>query len=645
MRQPHLAIVLATIGLNTEPAAAAPSAVAAAAATAVPNSSPAPDRAGTALWIDVQPGPVALEPEGIRTAVAKELALPTLATPERPYAGKVTIVGAAGPVVIVRYESKDGTTRLERRVALPFDPARRSLVVSWIVGNLVRNEAAEILSDLASRKVTITEPETTESPSTDASTSTLAETVAAVTTPPATQKKAEPSKVLAPPPEFGRNGARSAAAKPDLGPIRAINLALFSPTLALHRDAEEHRFALSQGAIYSRIGGLNGFGLSWLVDRVDHDANGAQLAGIWSMSSTNRGVVIAGVGTQSSAELLGVEISGGVLLRKGCVTGMQLSGAWSMAGTSCRSMKHGRREFRSSMVGSQVSGGVGYLGGGFRGVQLAGITVITGGKSVGTQLSGGFALSTGEFQGVEAAGFAALATDKLAGLQLAGIVGLATAELQGAQLSGAANIGTHRLVGSQISGLFNYQGGPVSGLQLTGAANVAGDLRGAQIGLVNVGRDVDGMQLGLVNVARENHGLAIGLFNWAKNARIQPTYFYQTPTLQNVGMRTLLGPATSSVSFGYDGPKDQARTHFAVGLRTEIGRFSLGAETGYGWVLEHLSKHATDRAHELDLIGTVTMEVVPRYLSVYAGGGFAQPVSGVVALKPRGLAQAGVSVF
>jgi hypothetical protein len=564
-----------------------------------------PEVAAEVLWVEVSPGPAQLEPEAIRLAIENELGLPTLKTPDKPYFGRVSVEGVAGPAVIVRYQSRDLTTKLERRVALPVDQARRSLVVSWIVGNLVRNEAAEILSGMVRRPSTDTAeapaPLPTQPSVTELAPSAKRETPAS-SRPPSVPKP----RLVVPKP--------TPTKEPDLGRARLIQLALYSPDIALYRDAQQHRYHLGLGGVYSRVGALEGFGFTWLVDRVDYHTQGAAISGIWSQSNDTRGVLFAGVGTYARGDLTGADFVGVLTLRQGCVFGAQIAGVVATAASHCKSLEHGSlRLDRKALLGIQFSGAVAYIGSGFRGAQVAGVTSI--------------------------------ATDGAEGLQLAGAVALAQAGFRGVQVGLVGDVGGGQMQGIQLSGLFNYQSGDTTGLQLAGGLNRSDDLHGMQLGLVNVGRDVFGLQLGIVNLARENHGLALGLFNWSKGARLQPTYFFQTPGLHSIGFKTISGHATSSVSFGYDEARDIARTHFAVGARSSLDRFGVGLELGYGWVLENFSTTRTDRAHELDLIGTVTLEILPRVLSVYGGGGAAMPVAGVVPIVPHGLAQAGISFF
>jgi len=481
-----------------------------ALAIAAPGSEPRAITNGTVapvLWLEATTVPNHLELETLRIAIENELRVPVSLVRPASFWGHVQIEGAARSDIIVHYESTDGTTKLERRVALPVDASRQAQVIAWVTGNLVRNEAAELLAQASQSQ-----------PIADA----LGATREAEPQPPvpAIEPVVQPSAPVAQPPKQPPPQvpvANATPAEPDLGPSRAVHAAFISPWVAVHSDAAIHRYHLSFGGIYSHVGALNGFGLGLAVDRIEYASRGVQLSGLWLDGAAHHGLLLAGVGTHAHGALTGVELAGALALRSGNVTGAQVTGALNVAQN-------------------------------------------------------------------------------------------------------------------------------VQGLQLS-LVNVAHDVRGLQLSLVNVAEDVDGVQFGFVNVARKNRGIALGLFNWSEGARLQPIYFFQNPGYHNVGYRNLSGHATSTMSFGYDEARKRARTHFALGARTTFGRVSLGAETGYGWVLENMTNGPTDRAHELDLIGTVTVELFRNRLSVFGGGGASLPVAGVVPAEPHGLAQVGISLF
>src|SRR5512145_3312014 len=112
--QPTLARYLVAIGLLLS----APHVFAAPAPVA---SEPGTEVVPQVLWLEVTPGSSRLDPEAVRVAIESELGLPTSPSTMGPYLGRVQIEGTSGSAVIVRFESADGTTKLERRVTLPVD--------------------------------------------------------------------------------------------------------------------------------------------------------------------------------------------------------------------------------------------------------------------------------------------------------------------------------------------------------------------------------------------------------------------------------------------------------------------------------------------------------------------------------------------
>lgn len=276
------------------------------------------------------------------------------------------------------------------------------------------------------------------------------------------------------------------------------------------------------------------------------------------------------------------------------------------------------------------------------GVAISSVGIRSRGDLKGVAMTGLLNLHHGSVRGAQLAGAANLGLAAGSGTQISALLNYQDADFSGAQIVGGVNV-AGRVSGIQVGTVNVARFGPSSAVQLSGAVNVAEDLTGVQVSLLNIARDVKGLQLGVVNVSRKTQGLSLGLFNWSDGARVQPIYFFQNPGYHNVGYRTLSGYTTGSLSFGYDPSKEMARTHFATGIRTTLGRFGLGVETGYGWVLEHLSTGATDRAHEVDLVGTVSVEVVPNAVTVFGGGGVALPVAGVLPVEPRGLGHLGIA--
>jgi hypothetical protein len=96
--------------------------------------------------------------------------------------------------------------------------------------------------------------------------------------------------------------------------------------------------------------------------------------------------------------------------------------------------------------------------------------------------------------------------------------------------------------------------------------NVAGELKGAQIGLVNVGQEIRGLQLGLINVAEEVHGASIAPLNFIKNGRRYVDYWVSPNELVNLSLR--FGDQTTYTLFsvGFQSPENPDRWYAALGF-------------------------------------------------------------------------------
>jgi len=92
-----------------------------------------------------------------------------------------------------------------------------------------------------------------------------------------------------------------------------------------------------------------------------------------------------------------------------------------------------------------------------------------------------------------------------------------SAGILGGEAAGLVNLETNFVCGGQVAGIANVVGGPVVGGQVAGIANVSAGLTGAQAGLVNVDAgELEGAQVGLVELAAEGRGVQAGLVNGAR---------------------------------------------------------------------------------------------------------------------------------
>jgi hypothetical protein len=512
-----------------------------------------------------------IDANSLKSAIESELSVKTADVPDFNYPlGRLTVDSENGESAVVRFESADGATKIERRILLPKEGRRRVSVIAWVSGNLVRNEAAEILATYQTKTetgVSAKEIVSENASVTDGDTSGILQ---------ATESKARTPELTSTAIPKGKSSISLEKRRFVIGSdsdftgkfesTRFFHAALFSPKLALHSDARLKRYALSFGGIYSDIGSLNGFGLGLLVDKIENDARGVQISGIWISGAAHQGALIAGIGVHSQGTLYGVETSGLVTMRSGRVSGVQATGVLAISGEGCK-IQHPKPTPEDCIA--------------VKGVQLAGLSSYSRGS----------------------------------------------------------------VTGLQMSSVFNYAQAGLDGGQISAGVNVARDAAGVQVGILNIARDVKGLQLGLVNIAKTNRGLALGLFNWSNDAIVHPIYFFQSPGYHNVGYRVRSGYSTGSISFGYDQPRQRARTHFAVGACTSVRRFGFGIESGYGWVLENFDSGPTDRAHELDLTTLLSVAIVPNVVSIFGGGGVRLPVAGTVPIAPHGFSQFGISFF
>ncbi len=212
------------------------------------------------------------------------------------------------------------------------------------------------------------------------------------------------------------------------------------------------------------------------------------------------------------------------------------------------------------------------------GLQLAGITNITGGNAFGgltkkeseEKTNSGFSpyLSGGQFSGLtnivlgdvfglQVSGGANISKGALFGLQIAGVSNIVYKYSFGVQLSGLFNISEVSLNGVQISGFSNYTKGEMAGVQL-GILNQAGDIEGKnsfqrtqptgfQIGLINFSKKTNGFQFGLINFAKQSQGTQIGLLNFYKGGREINTKDGTAIGLLNVGELTYVSTYVNEV--------------------------------------------------------------------------------------------------
>ncbi len=408
-------------------------------------------------------------------------------------------------VARVAVHTASGETR-SRELQLPADPSSALEVLGLVSASLVRSDADALAEALRARNVA-------PQPATPSATAV------------AVDAAAKPSE--APPTTAAPQGRGDASSTPSKAPAKEpvapskpslrsapVNASLVHP-LAVLPDSDERVLNFELGLIYSRVGAIDGFGLSGLVLRTEQDVQGAAIAGLWShVGGDTTGLNIAGLFSRSQGSLEGLSVSGVVDLRTG------------------------------SMVGGQF-GGVFAANAGTEGIQAGGVFARSG-NVLGMQ-AGGVAALGEDTTGIQAGGVGSVASD-LRGLQAGGVFAWAE-NTEGLQVGGVTALADD-----------------ITGAQIAGVVSSAHDVHGAQIAGVNVAHRVRGVQIGVVNVADRVDGFPIGLVNAVGNGRNQVVAWYggeQMP--MNLGLKYLHGPIYTLLAVGAKPNKDDKGDVYGAG--------------------------------------------------------------------------------
>ena len=331
----------------------------------------------------------------------------------------------------IMFSPRSGAAR-ERTVALGTDPAQWPLVITLLAGNVVRDEAQDVLAGLPSRELT-----------TPAEPANLA-----VEIPPAP----EAASVALPAP------AVVAPAPP--GEHRWLGLG-FVPGLSTdltHVGSVRH--FLSIDVLVGVSGGSSGLSLSGIADIERGLVAGFQVGGVLA---TARRVA----GTQAA----------GLVAVAGNVDGVQLAGTAAVADLVEGFQAAGIAAVSRTRADTQAAG-IAAVARGSTSTQAAGIAAVSG-RDAGLQLAG-IASYAQHDAGVQGAGIAAVSGHD-AHIQAAGVASVArgTADIQ---VAGVVNV-AGRLRGLQIAPINVARTG--AGTQV-GVINIGGDPDGFSFGLINI---------------------------------------------------------------------------------------------------------------------------------------------------------------
>jgi hypothetical protein len=189
-----------------------------------------------------------------------------------------------------------------RSVDLPRDPERALETIAFLAGNLARDEASELLAELAPAPGS--EPDSVPRPE----------------PPPAPPAPAPAPAATAPPPA----AALAKSAQPALleSDKFAANFSIYHPVGAL-KHTERRRLNLELGLAYSWVGAIHGAAMTLGYFRSDGLVQGYSAAVGWNRSGPVKGAQLAGLVNEGYGELRGLSFASLVNQRDGDVRGAQ----------------------------------------------------------------------------------------------------------------------------------------------------------------------------------------------------------------------------------------------------------------------------------------------------------------------------------
>lgn len=234
-----------------------------------------------------------------------------------------------GAAITVRYRSKDhelfvraahgsGPT-LERTVRTEGDASAIQREAILLAGNLARNEARELIEELAHR-------------------------------PPKEPLPSSPAKPAAPP-----------AKEPENEENVYASLAIAYP-LATNAGKPNATSFFDLSILYGRVGRVVGAQVGGIVSHASRDVEGAQIAGFGAIAS---GAVVgaraSGAFNWGHSTVDGADLAGALNVARGDVTGARAAGGFNLT--------------LGKLKGADLAGGFNYAGGGVEGVQAAPLNI------------------------------------------------------------------------------------------------------------------------------------------------------------------------------------------------------------------------------------------------------------------------------
>jgi hypothetical protein len=308
------------------------------------------------------------------------------------------------------------------------------------------------------------------------------------------------------------------------------------------------------------------------INRTQHDSANLNFTLLYGRMGTVKGLDLA-IGASALTERLeGLQIAGLSGISGDSTSGVQISGLVSVTG--------------DDLKGAQFSGLINITGETGKAFQIAGGMNITGNHLLGLQASGLFNIVGEELQGFQAVGGFNIVGEKLEGFQAAGGFNIVGESCVGFQAAGLFNVTGDNFKGLQAAGLFNIVGDELTGAQI-GTFNVAPYFsNAAQIGIINVSAEMRGFQLGLVNWNGETYGIPVGFVNVSKrDGCIRWINWGSNLSGINSGVKFEVGKIYSIVALGYwnfQKDKGSALSYAGYyGMTVYQDLFSIGVDVGY----------------------------------------------------------------
>jgi hypothetical protein len=510
-------------------------------------------------------------------SIAIELGRPVTSAADRCAAPCLSVVVGDATATIV-FTTASGAVR-QRTVALGDDRAQWPVVVTLLAGNLVRDEAADVIGLVPDKK-----------PPEPVATAIEEQPPQTIEAPPAPVIVAPPSSVTVAPP---------LRLEDDGGIGFAIGLV---PLVSTDLTNVNRKHYLTFDLIVGMSGGETGFAMSGVADVVRGDVSGIQIAGVVGTTRRLSGIQVSGAAAVAG-DVDGVQVAGAAAVADE-VSGVQVGGAVAYANHDAQVQVAGATAVALGAAAMQLAGAVAYADTDGD-VQVAG-AVTHSGRDANLQVAGAVT-SAARDANLQSAGAVAYA-GRDSNLQIAGAVAV-TGNKADLQIAGAVAVATD------------------SDMQIAGAVNVASHVHGMQIAPINIASRNDGMQIGIINIGGGPDGDAFGLINIVPGGRYDleaavDTYRVGTLLLRHGGRRwhNVYGIAGHPAKEDLNNDNNDVWMYGAgFGPTFRLGGGMLDVEA-MAWEVSHGWHH--DDKLSLLAQGRITLGIPLGFMTVVAGAAY-----------------------